>query len=180
MKVMPAYIKCLTALIFFAASASDVYAGALPAGQDSFPSLAAASLPIALKDPADLSLTALRKATDPGQEPMDGLVGLHPMAADFVRQYIDQNRNFLLQLCGRNQSTLRTMEKILSSHGLPIELKYLAIIESKLSRTVKSPMGAAGPWQLMPVTARAMGLRVRPGLDERLDIRKSSQAAAKI
>jgi len=177
---MSVHIKHLTTLIFCLACNSAVFAGGLDDCQDSFPPFPMASLPHGHKQLAEQLLPESLQATDPRLEVRYEMAGLHPMAADFVRHYVDQNQVFLQLLCARNQATLRTMEKILASHKLPIELKYLAIVESKLSRTVKSPMGAAGPWQLMPVTARAMGLRVSPGLDEQLDIRKSTQAAAKI
>jgi len=71
------------------------------------------------------------------------------------------------------------MDGILVKYGLPTELKYLAVIESRLQSGAVSWAGAAGPWQLMPATARGMGLKVTKLKDERRDYYKSTTAAAK-
>ena len=71
------------------------------------------------------------------------------------------------------------MQEILNAHGLPGELKYLAVIESDLRSFALSWAGAVGPWQFMPGTARRMGLKVSPYLDERTDYYKSTHAAAR-
>lgn len=69
------------------------------------------------------------------------------------------------------------IEPILDRHGIPRDLKYLALVESELKRNAVSRKGAAGIWQLMPQTARRMGLRVRRRHDERYDVRKATNAA---
>ncbi len=63
--------------------------------------------------------------------------------------------------------------------GLPAEMVYLAVVESKLKNKATSGAGAAGIWQLMPVTARSLGLRITGKIDERRYIIQSSVAAAK-
>jgi len=67
-------------------------------------------------------------------------------------------------------------EKLMEEE-LPGDLKYLAVIESDLIQDVRSPVGAAGPWQLMKSTARKMGLRVDSVIDERYDFHRSTEAA---
>jgi membrane-bound lytic murein transglycosylase D len=57
-------------------------------------------------------------------------------------------------------------------------LKYLAVIESELKPTATSWVGAVGPWQLMPATARLLGLKVSHKVDERTNYQKSTHAAA--
>ncbi len=52
------------------------------------------------------------------------------------------------------------IDGILRQYGLPSQLKYLAVIESNLKPTALSWAGAVGPWQLMPATARMLGLKV--------------------
>jgi membrane-bound lytic murein transglycosylase D len=69
------------------------------------------------------------------------------------------------------------IEKRLREEGLPEDLKYLAVIESDLIQDVRSPVGAAGPWQFMESTARKMGLQVTSVIDERYDFDKSTDAA---
>lgn len=149
----------------------------VPAQPDSFPAVIIGTpmsgTPVTVSLPMSSELSKA-KARAAGSK----WAGLHPMAADFVKTYVPQNRAFLEGLRDRNQAALLTIEQILAAHGLPVELKYLAVVESKLSRKAVSPMGAAGPWQLMPGTARSLGLRVKGNVDERLDIRKSTEAAA--
>ncbi|HWC52389.1 MAG TPA: lytic transglycosylase domain-containing protein, partial [Chitinophagaceae bacterium] len=60
-----------------------------------------------------------------------------------------------------------------------VELKYLAVVESYLATTVKSQSGAAGIWQLMPASAKILGLNKTTINDERLQVSRSSVAAAK-
>jgi hypothetical protein len=71
-----------------------------------------------------------------------------------------------------------TIEKILKQEGVPDDFKYLAVVESNLANVV-SPAGAAGFWQLVPETARELGLQVDEQVDERYHLEKSTRAAAK-
>ena len=70
------------------------------------------------------------------------------------------------------------IEPILKLYGVPDDFKYLALVESGLKEGT-SPKGAAGLWQFMPGTARNYGLKVGKGVDERLNVRKSTIAACK-
>lgn len=70
-------------------------------------------------------------------------------------------------------------EKYLLKHGLPLDLKYIPVVESGFRNAV-SPVGAAGYWQLMPSTARGYGLTVNEMVDERNDIYKSTEVACKL
>ena len=72
-----------------------------------------------------------------------------------------------------------TIEAILDKYKLPLELKYLIIVESGMNPTAVSPAGAAGLWQFMAPTAKAYGLTINSLLDERLDLEKSTDAAAR-
>jgi hypothetical protein len=71
------------------------------------------------------------------------------------------------------------IETRLCDEGVPEDLKYLAVIESDLMQDIRSPVGAAGPWQFMKSTARKMGLRVDGVIDERYDFHRSTDAAIK-
>lgn len=71
------------------------------------------------------------------------------------------------------------MEPILREEGVPTELAAVVLIESGGQITALSPKGARGIWQFMPDTARRYGLRVELGTDERLDVLKSTRAAAR-
>ena len=70
-------------------------------------------------------------------------------------------------------------EEALERHNIPLELKYLPVIESALKAKAKSPVGAMGLWQFMPATGKIYGLEVNSMVDERCDPRKASDAAAR-
>jgi membrane-bound lytic murein transglycosylase D len=104
---------------------------------------------------------------------------LNPMAISFVEDYMQKHRKNLENLKGWGRPYFDMMDAILTLHGLPRELKYLAVIESYLKTYAVSWAGAVGPWQFMPATARRMGLRVNNYYDERTDYYKSTHAAAR-
>ena len=103
---------------------------------------------------------------------------LNPRIVSYVESYADRYTDLLNQITDRGRPYLRIIEEVLVKHGLPKELKYLAIIESDLKSNSRSKVGAVGPWQLMPQTARDLGLKVNKYVDERKDFRKSTRAAA--
>ncbi|RYG53784.1 MAG: hypothetical protein EOO01_03415 [Chitinophagaceae bacterium] len=88
---------------------------------------------------------------------------LNAKAVAFVTDYMEKNSDDLLRMKKSCTPYFNTIEGILSQYGLPVELKYLAFIESQLKIKAKSWAGAVGPWQFMPETARLMGLRVSKG-----------------
>src|SRR6266487_437559 len=106
-------------------------------------------------------------------------VQLNPRAISFVQDYMDKHTKQLEQMKDWAKPYFDMMDGILTAHGLPGELKYLAVIESNLKSDALSWAGAVGPWQFMPGTARIMGLKVNIYLDERTDYYKSTRAAAK-
>jgi membrane-bound lytic murein transglycosylase D len=103
---------------------------------------------------------------------------LNKNAVKFVHSYIKKNNEELLKIKQRSESPFKTMDVVFRKYGLPVELKYLAVIESELKTTAVSRVGAVGPWQLMPVTAKMLGLKVSPANDERRQYSKSTKAAA--
>lgn len=74
---------------------------------------------------------------------------------------------------------LPVIDKILKEHGIPEDFRYIPLVESGLRPTVVSHKGAGGYWQFMPATARLYGLKVNGKVDERLDLVKSTHAAAR-
>lgn len=70
------------------------------------------------------------------------------------------------------------LDPILRSEGVPLDMAFVVVVESGGKADALSPKGARGLWQLMPDTARRYGLVVDAGRDERLDIEKSTHAAA--
>ena len=104
---------------------------------------------------------------------------LNPLAVNFVEDYIDKFGKSMVAMKGWGRPYFDMMDDILTKHGLPKELKYLAVIESQLKFNARSWAGAVGPWQFMPSTARILGLRVNNKIDERRDIFKSTHAASR-
>jgi hypothetical protein len=96
----------------------------------------------------------------------------------FVNAYIRSNDEDLSLARQRSQRPFTVIDSIFREYGLPIELKYLAVIESDLKTAALSRVGARGPWQLMPSTARDLGLKVNRRSDERTNYYKSTKAAA--
>ncbi len=72
-----------------------------------------------------------------------------------------------------------TVKNILTKHGIPPELLFIAMAESNFSSKAYSVKRASGLWQFMPQTARLYGLRVDKYVDERMDLIKSTEAASK-
>jgi membrane-bound lytic murein transglycosylase D len=105
-------------------------------------------------------------------------VRLNPKALNFVQDYMKENWDELQSIRSHGQSNFALIENILMQYDLPKELKYLAVIESNLKSTAVSRVGAKGPWQLMPQTARDLGLKVNRNVDERKNYVKSTRAAA--
>jgi len=104
---------------------------------------------------------------------------LNPQAISFVEDYVEKHADNLDKMKGWGKPYFDMMDAVLTRHGLPKELKYLAVIESNLKSTAVSWAGAVGPWQFMPETARLMGLKVGGAKDERRDFTKSTHAAAR-
>lgn len=78
----------------------------------------------------------------------------------------------------RKQKHFPLIQRILKEKNLPVELAYIAMLESGLNPFAKSNAGAYGIWQFMPATARRFGLIVNEDTDERTDTEKSTYAAA--
>ncbi|MBA8987252.1 MULTISPECIES: lytic transglycosylase domain-containing protein [Sphingobacterium] len=83
------------------------------------------------------------------------------------------------QIHRKADQLLPRIAKILKSYGVPEDFKYIAVVESSLNPKTTSHKGAGGYWQFMPATARLYGLKVNGSVDERLDLIKSTHAAAK-
>ena len=104
---------------------------------------------------------------------------VNPNAESYMQDYLNVHSKSLLQMKNWGQPYFNLIDNILSQYGLPRELKYVAVIESNLKTGATSWVGAAGPWQFMPATARQYGLVVNAYVDERRDYVKSTHAAAR-
>ena len=98
----------------------------------------------------------------------------------FVKTYIQENSRNLYNIKQRSSSPFIIIDSVLTCFGLPKQLKYLAVVESELKTKAVSSVGAVGPWQLMPSTARILGLKVNARHDERKNYYKSTAGCGQI
>lgn len=100
---------------------------------------------------------------------------------EFVQEYIDiytRHKDEMSHVMGLSKYYFPIYEKIFNDAGIPTEIKYLSIVESKLDPNAVSRVGATGPWQFMATTAKIYGLNMNEYVDERRDPIQASYAAA--
>ncbi len=93
-----------------------------------------------------------------------------------IALYVERWRSGSERILGRSAACFPYFSKALEAAGMPDALKYISITESALRPFAVSHVGAAGYWQLMPGTARELGLQVDDVVDERLDIELGTAA----
>ena len=100
---------------------------------------------------------------------------------DYTKQYLAKRDKWYntVKTTPRYQNIFSLYDRILSSYGIPKELKYLSLIESDLKATAVSVAGATGPWQIMYDEAKSYNL-IRGGRDLRTDYEASTHVAAKL
>lgn len=104
---------------------------------------------------------------------------VNPHAELYMQDYLRNHTKSLVKMKSWGVPYFNLIDNIFIQYGLPSELKYLAVIESNLNTSATSWVGAGGPWQFMPYTARQLGLVVNKISDERRDYFKSTHAAAR-
>lgn len=97
----------------------------------------------------------------------------------FIERYSDMLRGSVSYMLGAANFYMPIFEQALETYGLPLELRYLPVIESALNPNAVSRVGATGLWQFMLETGKRYGLEVNSLVDERRDPVKSSYAAAR-
>jgi len=96
----------------------------------------------------------------------------------FIDLYANRRRSLTERMLGLGQLYFPFFEEQLDRHNLPLELKYLAVIESALNPIARSRVGATGLWQFMFHTGRMYGLEVTSLVDDRMDVIRSTIAAS--
>jgi len=96
----------------------------------------------------------------------------------FIERYATRLRSAVGYWLGASNFYMPIFEQALESYNMPLELRYLPVIESGLNPNAVSRVGATGLWQFMLVTGKQYGLKVNSLVDERRDPIKASYAAA--
>ena len=97
----------------------------------------------------------------------------------YVTLFTARNRSYMQRVLERENLYFPIFEKYLAQYNLPLDLKYLAVVESALIPTAKSPVGATGLWQFMGPTAGDLRLKRDEWIDERMAPEKATEAACK-
>lgn len=104
----------------------------------------------------------------------------NPIVNSFINYFTITDREYTKKVAKLQTKYFPMIERYLKKYNLPDELKYLAIVESGLNPKAKSPAGAVGLWQFMPLTGRLdYGLSENWYLDEKMDMEKSTDAACR-
>jgi membrane-bound lytic murein transglycosylase D len=106
-------------------------------------------------------------------------ISYNPSLESVIKGYLKNRQQSTETLINRSQYYFPMFEAVLDTHNLPLELKYLAVVESALKPRAKSRVGATGLWQFMFATGKQYGLEVSSYVDERCDPLRSTNAAAK-
>lgn len=104
----------------------------------------------------------------------------NPVVRKFIDQYTGRLRRSVAMFLGASNFYMPIFEDALEAYQLPLELKYLPIIESALNPGATSKAGAGGLWQFMPTTGKRYGLDITSLIDDRRDPVKASYAAARM
>ena len=118
----------------------------------------------------------MRRLTD-----MNSFISLpyNETVKNYMILYSEKNPTKMAHMLGRSRYYRPLFEEAFDRYDMPLELKYMAIIESSLNATARSRVGARGMWQFMYSTAKLYGLKINSFVDERLDVEKAVDAAAR-
>jgi len=98
---------------------------------------------------------------------------------NYMVLYSEKSKEKMERILGQSTYYFPIFEEILDKYDMPLELKFMSVIESSLIPTARSRVGARGIWQFMFGTARRYGLNITSFVDERLDVVKAADAAAR-
>ncbi len=98
---------------------------------------------------------------------------------NYMVLYSEKRGEVMQQAMALSDYYFPIFEEAFLRYGIPLELKYLAVVESMLKPTATSRAGAKGLWQFMYRTGKAYGLEITSFVDERMDVEKSTDAAAR-
>lgn len=103
----------------------------------------------------------------------------NPVVQSFIDLYAVRKREMTSRMLGLSDLYFPVFEEYLDKHQMPLELKYLAVVESALNPSARSRASAVGLWQFMLPTGKMFGLKATSYVDERHDVHLSTEAACK-
>ncbi len=106
-------------------------------------------------------------------------VEYNPQLESVIKSFLKRRHQSLERLMGLSKYYFPMFEREMDNYNIPLEMKYLAIVESALKPRARSRVGATGLWQFMYATGKQYGLSVSSYVDERSDPIKSTESAAK-
>ena len=121
------------------------------------------------------SVYAMRLAKLDAESPFDLIY--NNAVRSYIELYAVRKRAMVSRMLGMSKMYFPMIEEVLDRKKIPLELKYLAIVESALNPTARSRAGAMGLWQFMYGTGKMQGLKISSYMDERCDPIKSTEAA---
>ena len=125
------------------------------------------------EQPDSVYIARLERMNSPLNLPYNNVV------RSYIIKYSERYRSQMQKIIGLSSYYFPVFEQTLDRYGLPLELEAMAIIESNLNPRAKSPAGAVGLWQFTFNAGRAYGLQIDSFVDERMDVRASTDAAAR-
>lgn len=114
-----------------------------------------------------------------GALPSEIILSYNSVVKECIETYINKRRTLVASMLPKTGIYFPMIEEVFDKYGLPLELKYLAIVESNLNPLAVSRRGATGLWQFMLSTGKLYGLDVNSLIDERRDPKRATEAAAR-
>lgn len=121
------------------------------------------------------SIYAQRLAELDAQTPLE--LEYNPVVKRYIELYTLKRREQVSRMLSLGEYYFPMFEETLDRYNIPLEIKYLAVVESALNPKARSRVGAKGLWQFMYSTGKLMGLKATSYVDERSDPYKSTVAA---
>nr|WP_273568664.1 LysM peptidoglycan-binding domain-containing protein [Maribacter sp. Hal144] len=106
-------------------------------------------------------------------------IAYNPSLENVIKSFLTRKRGLMERMLTISQFYFPLFEQTLDNHDIPLEMKYLSIVESALNPKARSRVGATGLWQFMYGTGRELKLEINSYVDERSDPIKSTEAASK-
>jgi len=106
-------------------------------------------------------------------------ISYNPSLERVIKHFLSNKRDLMQRMLASSTFYFPLFEETLDKHDLPLEIKYLSIVESALNPRAKSRVGATGLWQFMYGTGRMYGLEVSSYVDERSDPVLATEAASR-